>query len=808
MSKPSRRRRAPATLRVNQLAYLTSAILAASAAAAAEQPPVASGALDEIVVTAQKTSQNLQDVPISVQAFDSKRLEDLQVTSFDGYAKYLPSLSVQSYGPGQAQLYVRGVTNGGDGLHVGSQPLVGVYVDEMPVTTIANNLDVHIYDIQRIEALSGPQGTLFGSSSMAGVLRIITNKPDPTKFEAGYDLTANSFTDGAPGGKAEGFLNIPLGDNAAIRLVGYTERDGGYINNVNGPPETYPTSGVPRTNAGLTKKNFNDVQTNGGRAALKVDFADNWTISPQVMGQNQSANGEFAYAPQLGYLNVAQYNPDTNTDNWFEATLTVTGKVSDLDVIYAGGYLQRNIHTRADYSDYAYFYDSYYHSHSSAPTYFGDNFRNNAGNLISPNQYTVSANNFAKESHEFRISTPKDWRVHGVFGLFLQRQYNYTRDEYRVDGLADAYSITNLPGVLYLNSQRRTDRDKAAFTDLSYDITDKLTLTGGLRYFGFDNTVYGFFGYNGQPTYDGYTHGSGEQECIPGTVTSGTLWPCANIDSRATKNGTTHRINLTYKVDPDHMLYTTWSTGFRPGGVNRVRTFPNYNPDYLSNFEAGWKTEWLGHKIRWNGAVFDEEWKDAQFGITGQNGITEIVNAGKSRIRGIESDVEWRVTSEFTLSASATALDAKLLQNACNYPSPTLSCTEPYEGNANFVLAPTGSRLPVSAKLKGNVIARYDFPVGDYEWHVQGAVVAQTDVVPQLQLDYAQIIGNQPGYASFDLAAGLKRGNWQAELFVQNAFDNHGQSIRYTECNPSVCNLVYVLPIAPRLVGVTFGQKF
>ena len=808
MSKPSRRRRVASTLRVNQVVCLTSAILAASAAAAADQP-ASSGALEEIVVTAQKTSQNLQDVPISIQAFDTKRLADLQVTSFDSYAKYLPSLSVQSFGPGQAQLYVRGVTNGGDGLHVGSQPLVGVYVDEMPVTTIASNLDVHIYDMQRIEALSGPQGTLFGSSSMAGVLRIITNKPDPTKFEAGYDLTANTFTDGAPGGKAEGFINIPLSDTAAIRLVAYTEHDGGYINNVTGPPETYPTSGIPRTNSGLTKKNFNDVQTNGGRAALKLDFADHWTVTPQIMGQSQRANGEFAYAPQLGFLNVAQYNPDTNTDNWFEATLTVTGKISDLDVIYAGGYLQRNIHARADYSDYAYFYDSYYNSQTSYPTYFGDNFRNNAGQLISPSQYTISSNNFTKESHEFRISTPKDWRVHGVFGLFLQRQYNYTRDEYRVDGLADAYSITNLPGVLYLNSQRRTDRDKAAFTDLSYDITEKLTLTGGLRAFAFDNTVYGFFGYNGQPTFSSPTpHASGEQLCFPGTATTGALWPCADINSRATKSGTTHRINFTYKIEPDRMLYATWSTGFRPGGVNRVRDFPDYNPDYLTNFEVGWKTEWFAHQLRWNGALFDEEWKDAQFAITGTNGITEIVNAGKSRIQGIESDVEWRVTDGFTLSASATALRAKLLQNACKYRSVSLECTEPFNGKANSILSPAGARLPVSAKLKGNVIARYDFAVGAYEAHLQGAMVAQTYVVPQLRLADSQIIGNQPGYASFDLAAGVKRGTWQAELFLQNAFDNRGQSIRYTGCAPTTCSLVYVLPIAPRLVGVTFGQKF
>ena len=155
--------------------------------------------LEEVVVTAQKRMEDLQRVPVSIQALSTKKLEDLHVTDFESYAKYLPSLSFQTFGPGQAQLYVRGVTNGGDGLRVGSQPLVGVYLDEQPVTTIGNSLDVHVYDIARVEALSGPQGTLFGASSMAGTLRIITNKPDPEAFAAGYDLELNQVSHGGTG---------------------------------------------------------------------------------------------------------------------------------------------------------------------------------------------------------------------------------------------------------------------------------------------------------------------------------------------------------------------------------------------------------------------------------------------------------------------------------------------------------------------------------------------------------------------------------------------------------------------------------
>jgi len=157
------------------------------------------GMLTEIVVTAEKRSEDLQKVPISLQVLGEQTLEQHQVASFDDYAKLLTSLSYQSLGPGQSQLYFRGIASGADGLHAGSLPATGVYLDEIPVTTIGNTLDVHMYDIARVEALAGPQGTLYGASSLSGTLRIITNKPDPTKFSASYDLQADKYGHGGDG---------------------------------------------------------------------------------------------------------------------------------------------------------------------------------------------------------------------------------------------------------------------------------------------------------------------------------------------------------------------------------------------------------------------------------------------------------------------------------------------------------------------------------------------------------------------------------------------------------------------------------
>ncbi|MET0658735.1 MAG: TonB-dependent receptor plug domain-containing protein, partial [Steroidobacteraceae bacterium] len=197
--------------------------------------------LENVIVTAQKREENLQDVPVSITALGTEKLEDLHIADFDDYAKFMPSLSYQGFGPGFARVFFRGVSSGDNGNHSGSQPTVGQYLDEQPITTIQGALDVHIYDVARVEALAGPQGTLYGASSQAGTIRIITNKPDTEKFSAGYDIEGNVL-DGETGYVVEGFANVPLGDKAAIRLVGWSKHDAGYISNVEADRE-YPTAG-------------------------------------------------------------------------------------------------------------------------------------------------------------------------------------------------------------------------------------------------------------------------------------------------------------------------------------------------------------------------------------------------------------------------------------------------------------------------------------------------------------------------------------------------------------------------------------
>jgi len=256
---------------------VASALLACLPTAYAQERTAENAGLEEIVVTAQKRSENMQDVPVSIQALSSAKLEELHVTNFDDYAKFLPSVSFlgdASGGPGFEHVYMRGVSSSVLENHSGSLPTVGVYLDEQPVTTIDGVLDIHIYDIARIEVLEGPQGTLYGASSEAGTIRIITNKPDPTAFSAGYELGANQVDHGGTGGSIEGYLNVPLSPIAAIRLVAWDEHKAGFIDIV---PKSYtfPTSGITFSDAPFVRQDANYVDTRGGRAALKLDLNDN-----------------------------------------------------------------------------------------------------------------------------------------------------------------------------------------------------------------------------------------------------------------------------------------------------------------------------------------------------------------------------------------------------------------------------------------------------------------------------------------------------------------------------------------------------
>jgi iron complex outermembrane receptor protein len=757
--------------------------------------------LEEIVVTAQKRTENLQDVAISIQAFGTAKLEELRIDNFDDYVKFLPSVSFQKAGsPSFEHTYMRGVSSGGDGNHSGSQPSVGMYLDEQPITTIDGNLNVHIYDIERVEALAGPQGTLYGASSQAGTIRIISNKPDTSGFKAGYDLDVNKVDHGGTGWGIEAFVNIPLTDFAAVRLVAWDKHDAGYIDNVHGAV-TFPTSGITFDNAAQVKKDYNTVETKGGRAALKVNINDSWTITPTMMGQVQQTDGDFAYNPAVGDLEVQHYFPDFVHDSWVQSALTVEGKIGNFDLTYAGAYLARNTHEQSDYTDYSLYYDNAY----------GNYFVDSAGNLINPAQTIIGRDHYSKYSHELRISSPKENRFRFVGGLFLERQVHEILQDYVVDNgdplgsvPPNNVSIPGWPGTLWLTDQERVDRDKAVFGEFTFDFTDHISASAGVRHFTYDNSLQGFYGFNST-----YSSNEGIATCFTPFVPFHGA-PCSDLDRGTSGSGNSPKVNLTYKIDHDRLIYATFSKGFRPGGVNRNGggTIPPYQPDYLKNYEIGWKTTWFDNRLRFNGAIFRENWSNFQFSYLGQNSLTIITNAGEARIDGLETDLEFAATQNLTLMGGFSLLDAKLTQTFCG--DPTICGAPGFDPSTYEQYAASGTRLPVTPKFKGNLTARYAFPIGEFKGDVQATAVYVGERTTDLRTLAANALGDEPGYTVVDLAVGMEVKSIHYSIYADNLFDKRAVLDRYAECDVLLCGAIakYDVPNQPRTIGVKFGQKF
>lgn len=829
-----------------RLAFAVSAALVAAQMAHAQGQNAE--VLEEVTVTAQKRTQNLQDVPISIQALGTQKLQELHIKNLDDYMKFLPGVSYNrgqgggggggSGQPGTARVYMRGVASGGDSHLAGSQPSVGVYLDEQPVTTIEGALDVHVYDIARVEVLAGPQGTLYGASSQAGTIRIITNKPDPNAFEAGYDVSVDSVAHGGTGYTGEGFVNLPISKNAAVRLVGWYDHDAGYINNVAGTNVSagivdglreFPTWSAARgggvgagsiSNAADVKSRYNTADIRGGRAALRIDLGDNWTITPTVMAQSVESDGFFAYDPDVGEREVVKFGPEKGHDSWTQSALTVEGKVSDFDIVYAGAYMKRDKSGVADYSDYTFFYDNLF---GSGAYLLGDD-----GSPIMPQQTLHDNRDYSKWSHELRVSTPQDFAVKGTLGLFAQRQEVNIGGQYKVEGyngmgLAQNLSVPGYPNTLWLTTLQRVDRDSAAFGEVTWDIDPHWSATAGIRFYKSKNSLEGFFGFSANfQEFSGF--GSGMLRCGPPGGPRDITYapfrgaPCTSMDATVEESGNTPRFNLTYKFDSDRLVYATYSEGFRPGGVNRSFNSPPYKADYLTNYEIGWKTQWLDRRLRWNGAIFWEDWDNFQFAfLGGSNSVTIIANGGSARIRGIESDLQWALGSHWMLSAGFSLLKPELSSNYCGSVDdnldPITNCPNQQnsfdDGTTTFgPLASEGTTLPITPKFKANAVARYSFELSSWDANVQAALVYQSKSSPALRDIDRRHLGELGAFSLFDLSAGLQKNGMSFELVVTNVFDKLADLARFGQCLPEICTQTYVVPTQPRTVALRFGQRF
>jgi outer membrane receptor protein involved in Fe transport len=588
-------------------------------------------------------------------------------------------------------------------------------------------------------------------------------------------------------------------------------------------------------NAAFVEDNYNTVDTIGARAALRINLGDNWTVTPGVMFQKMEQEGSWGddrsdFAP--GKNKVSHFRNEYTDDKFYQVGLTIEGSIGNFDVVYSGNYLERNLDGEFDYSDYSYWYDTLYSTGSSAGT-FANLFVDNDGNYLNRAHSFTNDDYYDKTSHEIRISTPQDKRVRGLLGFFYQKQYHDFYQQFgNVEGLADSFLMNALepgaqqfPGVVYLNSVDRTDIDEAVFGQIQFDITDRLELSLGARYFEPETKVKGFFGF-GLGYNPGRVPGTGASDGTdepgdPANGGSGTYmpggagwsrngeWrcpsqadrkdaPCQNVDKLIKESDYVGRVNLSFKATDTAMLYATWSEGYRPGGINRDPFNPDFLSDFLTNWEAGWKTRWMDDRLQFNGAVFLEEWRDVQVAFQGDNGITAVVNGPKAEIRGMEASFDWLPTDKLRLSAGLAFYDSELKDEYCP------GCND--DGSP---WAPAGTPLPVTADFKGNVVARYTFPLGGFDAHVQGALAYEGERASSLNIEDAAALGDIPAATFIDLAFGIENDKYAIELFIDNAADEDSPLDFDVECTVEVCGeQAYGVSPRPRTIGIRFKQDF
>jgi len=685
------------------------------AAATTDQAEASAGGIQEVVVTAQRRAENAQDVPIAITVFSGDELQKLNVANFDDLVKYLPNVTASSQGPGQSLIFMRGLSAGTPSVQssgsINGFPNVATYLDEQSGQLPGRNLDVYAADLERVEVLEGPQGTLFGAGAQAGVIRYITNKPKLNVTEGsvtgGYGTTAG----GDPNSNLTAVLNLPLiSDTLAVRAVIYSDRRGGYINNVPGtftrkstdvgihyanyptgcgpnsdppgPPCQAPPGAMVINNGASVADAINPVTYQGIRASALWKINDDWNALITQSYQNMDAEGVFYEMPfssdgtPLPKESVTLFNPSYNKDRFENTALVVNGHVGDLSLVYAGSYLVRNVEAQQDYTNYARgIYADYYQCH-------GPELQHGlTSTCFSPATTWNETLRNTHQSHEVRLSTPDSWRLRGIGGLFWEDLRIYDQLNWLYKTLPPCTAtvqfgcLTNVgpignsslnnpdpirgDNVAFFNDVKRGYTQRAAFMSLDFDIIPKvLTITAGTRYYHFDNdekgAVVGSFG----------CYEAGPAPCTASAT---------NIDDenlRTTYKGFKSRANITWHITPDVFMYYTWSQGFRPGafnrsaacylpdaqGIGRYCSPLSYASDNLTNNELGWKTEFFDHRLQWNAAVYQEDWTNVQVSFFDPGELGNVgfnTNGPNYRIRGFETSAIAVLMQGLTAQASA-----------------------------------------------------------------------------------------------------------------------------------------------------------
>ena len=789
-------------------AFKPSAIaVAVSAACAGTQPANAQDMLEEIVVTATKRTANLQDVPLAITAFTDDDIVRQGFKQLDDYVGQIPGLTFSKREPAGTTVLMRGCAM--SGLSFGDTSTTSIYLDEQPITVAGRNPDPRLIDIERVEALSGPQGTLFGDASQCGSLRIITNKPDTTTQTSWVDLGFNTVKDGDVGYSVSAMTNIPLAEGrVGLRLVGFVEEEAGYIDNI-----LATSPGGTFDNSAFVEEDINSSTNSGFRAALRITPDDNWILDGSAIFQKKELDGfgdtdiadRFYTGREIGDLEQVRFNRDTWEDEWYQVALTAEGNIGFADLLVTGSFFHRETVYEADATSYQFAFNQlsdYFGPYYTVYDFGGD-----------PQAFAFNGGDRDRWTFEARLSTPEDStsRWNGIVGFFYNKVESHTLF---YSGNTDfdtspAFTYLNYLAYYYDPSfpvpappsggnwftgvyDGNVDQ-MAVFGEIGFEITENFNITAGGRFFDVETDR---------------------------TLKQGALFPLgtepdcsvdfcfADAVGSSTEDGFVPKLTLDWHLDDAKMVYATYSEGFRRGGSNAARQtsvfgpgneFHEFDADTIKNYEFGLKSNWADGRFRMKASEYHMIWEDIQLQANDPNIFTlGIVNFPEAELNGVEANFHWLPGEGWELTGTLGWNDAEISRSS------TL-----FEGSANETTVTKGTQLPIMPDWKGSLGLQYNFrnsfargePYVRLDYTFQGEGNSSLEGIQSII--FTNPVRILPSYSILDLRAGIEAESWSASVYVDNLTDERATQFfndRWAQTRRSINR--------PMTFGIRFRKHF
>lgn len=745
-------------------------------ALAQEQPPAKHDPtrLEPVTVTATRRSENLQDVPQSVTALSTEFIEKQALTNMYDLVGALPSVNSVSYIPGQNTIVMRGIATGTGEFRIDS--LVSVYLDDQPMTAISQQPDVRLVDIERVEALPGPQGTLFGSSAEAGTLHYVTNKPDAGGFSSELSMEVGTTKGGDPSYDISSWVNLPVSDDFALRVVGFWSEEGGYVDNVLGAD----LMGF-KDNSDIAEDNQNVYRTTGGRVSGLWTINPDWNLLVTGIYQRGDTMGTWETDPYLGNNKVTRFYDEWRDDEWYTTAATLKGDLGFAELTLTASYFNRRMDYQWDNTNYSQYKTEYYGAYY--PLYDTGPLHSTSPNFQKQKRY----------SYEARLTSRNDSKLKWMAGAFYEDVYDWWEYGALTPGLtgtaawveANRISCEDIadPNIAacplaptdwyYFNKYHNEVKQLAFFGELTYNLTDKWSVTGGARWFQYD-----------RDSFDQYQ--------VPRGLPASSDPEANGLTTKSTDSDNTFKFATEYHFNPDVMVYALYSEGFRLGGENSQRAADTglvpakYGPDLLKNYEAGIKSEWFDHRLQLNLSAFLMDWEDVQIRVTstslsdsGAFWIEGNFNAGNAEQKGVEFNGQWLATDRLNFQWSVFLASPEFKDDV---PNPNSS--------SGTLLVGKGWTMPISPKEKYWASVEYTFPrflpKGDlwtsFSYTYQGKVWDSLTAIRNYNSDDPGDVADSldfliPEWKSGTFQVGYTADSgWSSTFIVRNTFDDDSYS--------------------------------